>query len=100
MPTVAERIVAAWNSLAPRYKPYAAIAIACALLAGPPIFFRGYNSDEGLAVAIARSAVEDGEWLVPRRPRTSAPPMARDPTPCGAVWSSLAQAVQNGSVRL
>ena len=34
MPTVAERIVAAWNSLAPRYKPYAAIAIACALLAG------------------------------------------------------------------
>ena len=65
MPTVAERIVAAWNSLATRYNPYAAIAVACALLAGPLIFFRGYNSDEGLAVTIARTAVEDGEWLVP-----------------------------------
>jgi hypothetical protein len=85
MPTVAERIRRGVNSLAPRYKPYAAIAIACALLAGPLIFLRGYNSDEGLAVAIARTAVEDGEWLVPRRPGTSAPPMARGPTPCGAV---------------
>ena len=65
MPIVAERIVAAWNSLATRYNPYAAIAVACALLAGPLIFFRGYNSDEGLAVTIARTAVEDGEWLVP-----------------------------------
>jgi 4-amino-4-deoxy-L-arabinose transferase-like glycosyltransferase len=65
MPIVAERIVAAWNSLATRYNPYAAIAVACALLAGPLIFFRGYNSDEGLAITIARTAVEDGEWLVP-----------------------------------
>ncbi len=65
MPTIAERIVAAWNNLAARYNPYAAIAVACALLAGPLIFFRGYNSDEGLAVTIARTAVEDGEWLVP-----------------------------------
>ena len=65
MSAVAERIVAAGNSLATRYNPYAAIAVACALLAAPLIFFRGYNSDEGLAVTIARTAVEDGEWLVP-----------------------------------
>ena len=60
-----ERIVAAWNAFAARYNPYAAIVVACALLAGPLIFFRGYNADEGLAVTIARSAIEDGEWLVP-----------------------------------
>jgi 4-amino-4-deoxy-L-arabinose transferase-like glycosyltransferase len=65
MPAVAERVVAAWNSLATRYNPYAVIAVVCALLAGPLIFFRGYNSDEGLAVTIARTAIEDGEWLVP-----------------------------------
>jgi 4-amino-4-deoxy-L-arabinose transferase-like glycosyltransferase len=65
MSAVAERIVAAWNSLATRYNPYAAIAVVCALLAGPLIFFRAYNSDEGLAVTIARTAVEDGEWLAP-----------------------------------
>jgi 4-amino-4-deoxy-L-arabinose transferase-like glycosyltransferase len=64
-PTVAERIVAAWNDLAARYNPYAVIAVACVLLAGPLIFFRGYNSDEGLAVTIARTAVEDGDWIVP-----------------------------------
>jgi 4-amino-4-deoxy-L-arabinose transferase-like glycosyltransferase len=29
----------------------------------PLIFFRGYNSDEGLAVVIARTALEDGYWL-------------------------------------
>ena len=58
-------MIAAWNMLATRYNPYAAIVIACAVLTGPLIFFRGYNSDEGLAVSIARTAVEDGEWLVP-----------------------------------
>jgi 4-amino-4-deoxy-L-arabinose transferase-like glycosyltransferase len=62
---LSERIVAAWNALAARFNPYAVIVGACALLAGPLIFFRGYNSDEGLAVTIARSALEDGEWLVP-----------------------------------
>ena len=60
-----ERMVAAWNAFAARYNPYAAIVAACALLAGLLIFFRGYNSDEGLAVTIARTAIEDGEWLVP-----------------------------------
>ncbi|MGO9628490.1 MAG: ArnT family glycosyltransferase [Xanthobacteraceae bacterium] len=61
----AQRMIAAWNMMATRYNPYAAIVIACAVLTGPLIFFRGYNSDEGLAVSIARTAVEDGEWLVP-----------------------------------
>ncbi len=60
-----ERIVSAWNAFAERWKPIALIIGACALLTGPLIFFRGYNSDEGLAVSIARTALEDGEWLVP-----------------------------------
>jgi 4-amino-4-deoxy-L-arabinose transferase-like glycosyltransferase len=59
------RLVGAWNALATRYNPLALIALACAVLTGPLIFFRGYNSDEGLAVTIARTALEDGEWLVP-----------------------------------
>ena len=59
-----ERMVSAWNILAAR-NPYVVIVVACALLTGPLIFCRGYNSDEGLAVSIARTAMEDGEWLVP-----------------------------------
>jgi 4-amino-4-deoxy-L-arabinose transferase-like glycosyltransferase len=62
---VSQRIVAAWNALATRYNPYAAIVVACAALTGPLIVFRGYNADEGLAVSIARTAIEDGEWVVP-----------------------------------
>src|SRR5271154_789138 len=63
--TASKRIVAAWNALAARCNPYAAIVVACAALTGPLIVFRGYNADEGLAVSIARTAVEDSEWLVP-----------------------------------
>jgi 4-amino-4-deoxy-L-arabinose transferase-like glycosyltransferase len=63
--TLPERIAAAWNAATGRFDPIAAIVLAWALLTGPLIFFRGYNSDEGLAVSIARSALEDGEWLVP-----------------------------------
>ena len=59
------RLVGAWNALATRYNPFALIALACAVLTGPLILFRGYNSDEGLAVSIARTALEGGEWLVP-----------------------------------
>ena len=62
---VSQRIVAAWNALATRCNPYAAIVVACAALTGPLIVFRGYNSDEGLAVSIARTAIEDGQWVVP-----------------------------------
>ena len=60
------RIVAAWNAFADAHTIRSrAIVVACAVLTGPLIFFRGYNSDEGLAVSIARTAIEDGEWLVP-----------------------------------
>ena len=62
---MALRIVEAWNVAATRLAPVAVIVIAWAVLALPLVFFRGYNSDEGLAVSIARTAVEDGEWLVP-----------------------------------
>ncbi len=62
---MALRIVEAWNVAATRLSPVAVIVIAWAVLALPLVFFRGYNSDEGLAVTIARTAVEDGEWLVP-----------------------------------
>ena len=62
---MALRIVEAWNAAATRWSPVAVIVIAWAVLALPLVFFRGYNSDEGLAVTIARTAVEDGEWLVP-----------------------------------
>jgi 4-amino-4-deoxy-L-arabinose transferase-like glycosyltransferase len=63
--TIPERIVAAWNAAATRWNPIATIVVAWAALIGPLVFFRGYNSDEGLAVSIARTAIEDGEWLVP-----------------------------------
>ncbi|MFZ1152927.1 MAG: glycosyltransferase family 39 protein, partial [Xanthobacteraceae bacterium] len=65
MRTTSLRLVGAWNAFATSYNPFGLIAVACAVLTGPLIFFRGYNSDEGLAVSIARTALEDGEWLVP-----------------------------------
>jgi len=60
-----ERIVGAWNAIAARWPPVALIVAAWALPTLPLVFFRGYNSDEGLAVSLARTALEDGEWLVP-----------------------------------
>jgi 4-amino-4-deoxy-L-arabinose transferase-like glycosyltransferase len=62
---IPERIVAAWNAAATRWNPVALIVVAWAALTMPLVFFRGYNSDEGLAVSIARTALEDGEWVVP-----------------------------------
>ncbi len=59
------RIVDSWNSLCARFNPVIAIIAAWAVLTVPLVFFRGYNSDEGVAVTIARSAVEDGYWLTP-----------------------------------
>ncbi len=59
------RIVEAWNAAAARSSPVAVIVVAWAVLALPLVVFRGFNSDEGLALSIARTAVEDGEWLVP-----------------------------------
>ena len=62
---IAQRIVAALTAVGTRWHPVAVIVVAWAVLALPLVFFRGYNSDEGLAVSIARTAVEDGDWLVP-----------------------------------
>lgn len=63
--TAAAHVISAWNAFALRWNPVALIVTACAVLTGPLIFFRGYNSDEGLAVSIARTAIEQDEWLVP-----------------------------------
>jgi 4-amino-4-deoxy-L-arabinose transferase-like glycosyltransferase len=63
--TIPKPIVATWNAAAARWHPVAMIVVAWAVLAVPLVFFRGYNSDEGLAVSIARTAVEDGQWFTP-----------------------------------
>jgi 4-amino-4-deoxy-L-arabinose transferase-like glycosyltransferase len=63
--TIPARIVAAWNAASTRRNPIAVIVVVWALLSVPLVFFRGYNSDEGLAVSIARTALEDGDWLTP-----------------------------------
>lgn len=63
--SIAARIVGAWNAISTRWNPLVLIVIACVVLAGPLIFFRGYNAHEGLAVAIARTMLESGNWLVP-----------------------------------
>ena len=60
---IAQRIVAAWHALGTRLSPVAVIIVAWAVLSVPLIFFRGYNSDEGLTVSIARTALENGDWL-------------------------------------
>ena len=35
------------------------------MLSVPLVFFRGYTAHEGLAVSIARTALETGDWLTP-----------------------------------
>ncbi len=64
-PPVPVRVVAAWNAAATRWRPIAAIVAAWTVLSLPLVFCRGFNSDEGVAVTIARSALEDGHWLTP-----------------------------------
>ena len=59
------RIVAAWNAAAARWNPVGVIVIAWAVLSVPLVFFRGYTAHEGLAVSIARTALETGDWLTP-----------------------------------
>ena len=63
--TAAQRLVALWNDFATRWNPVAVIVIAWAALTVPLVFLRGFHSDEGVAVTVARSAVEDGYWLTP-----------------------------------
>ena len=46
-------------------EPNPVIIVAWAVLAVPLVFFRGYTAHEGLAVSIARTALETGDWLTP-----------------------------------
>jgi 4-amino-4-deoxy-L-arabinose transferase-like glycosyltransferase len=59
------RIVALWEAIAARCNPVAVIVIAWALLALLLVVFRGYYAHEGLAVTIARMALETGDWVTP-----------------------------------
>jgi 4-amino-4-deoxy-L-arabinose transferase-like glycosyltransferase len=59
------RIVAAWESIALRWNPLAVIIVAWAVLALPLVVFRGYYAHEGLAVTIARMALETRDWVTP-----------------------------------
>lgn len=62
---VAERLVAIWNALATQWNPVGIIAVTCGVLTAPLVIWRGFHSDEGVALAVARSAVEDGYWITP-----------------------------------
>ena len=63
--TVPTLIITAWNVGCRQWNPVATIIGVWAVLTLPLVFFRGYNSDEGLAVVIARTALEHGYWLCP-----------------------------------
>ena len=62
---LAARIVATWEAVATRWHPVALIVVTWALLALPLVFFRGYFAHEGLAVTIARVALETRDWVTP-----------------------------------
>ncbi len=61
----AERLIAWWVALPERWNATALIVAGWAVLVLPLVWFRGFNSDDGLAVEIARAAIEDGEWITP-----------------------------------
>jgi 4-amino-4-deoxy-L-arabinose transferase-like glycosyltransferase len=62
---LAERLVAAWNAFAARWNPVVVIVATCAVLTAPLVIWRGFHSDEGVALGVAKSAVEDGYWITP-----------------------------------
>src|SRR6478735_7810168 len=63
--TLTKSALAVYRKGMQRMGTAALIVGAWAVLTLPLVFFRGYNSDEGLAVVIARTALEDGYWLSP-----------------------------------
>jgi 4-amino-4-deoxy-L-arabinose transferase-like glycosyltransferase len=63
--SIAERLAASYDTFVETHNPLRILVAVWSILTIPLVFFRGYNSDEGLAVSIARTALEDGEWLVP-----------------------------------
>jgi 4-amino-4-deoxy-L-arabinose transferase-like glycosyltransferase len=63
--TIPVQIIGFYNGICKRWNPLLIIIVVWAALTLPLVFLRGFNSDEGLAVNIARSALEDGNWLTP-----------------------------------
>src|ERR1700744_237320 len=63
--TAAQDIVAAWNLACARWNPTVVITMVWAAVALPLVWLHSFNSDEGLVVSLARSAVEDGHWITP-----------------------------------
>ena len=61
----AERLIAAWTALTRRCNPLVLIIAAWGVLALPLVFFRGFNSDDGVALTLAQTALTDGQWLTP-----------------------------------
>lgn len=61
----AERVVAIWNAFATRWNPVVVIVATWAVLTAPLVYLRGFNSDEGVAVNVARYALQDGHWITP-----------------------------------
>jgi 4-amino-4-deoxy-L-arabinose transferase-like glycosyltransferase len=63
--SVARWVVGVWERLGALPYPRLTIVLAWAVMVLPLVFWRGFNSDEGLAVSLARTALEDGQWMVP-----------------------------------
>lgn len=57
--------IAWWSRIATNQNPVVLIIAAWALLVLPLVYFRGFNSDEGVAITVARTAIHDGHWLTP-----------------------------------
>jgi 4-amino-4-deoxy-L-arabinose transferase-like glycosyltransferase len=65
MATAADRLIAWWTALAKRWNPVLLIMAVWAVLVLPLVWFRGFNSDDGVAVTLAQTAIADGQWLTP-----------------------------------
>ncbi|MBM3530823.1 MAG: phospholipid carrier-dependent glycosyltransferase [Alphaproteobacteria bacterium] len=65
MSNIPVAVIAWWDAITTRRHAAILLTAYFAVAVVPLIFFRGYHSDEGLAISIARSAVENGQWLAP-----------------------------------
>jgi 4-amino-4-deoxy-L-arabinose transferase-like glycosyltransferase len=63
--TFPPKLIALWQAFSRRANPLFIVTAAWALLTVPLVFLRGYNSDEGLLVGMARAALENGYWIDP-----------------------------------
>ncbi|MGH7170478.1 MAG: ArnT family glycosyltransferase [Gemmataceae bacterium] len=87
------RLMALWEAFSQAANPLFIITAAWALLTVPLVFLRGYNSDEGLLVTIARGAIENGYWITPHVFNTR---IIERPT--GLAWIIAAFSLPFGSV--